>query len=57
MSFHRKILIDNAYLKNILSFANIVIIDLNTSRTAFINDDNKQKIIAKLKSFAKAEVL
>lgn len=35
----------NAYLKNNLSFTNIlVIMNLKTARAAFINDNNKQKI-------------
>lgn len=33
----------NAYLKNNLSFANMVIMNLNAARAAFINDDSKQK--------------
>ena len=35
----------------------MVIMNLNAARAAFISDDSKQKIIAKLKSFAKVEVL
>ncbi|QIW10339.1 alkaline phosphatase [Francisella sp. LA112445] len=46
-----------AHQKNNLSFANMVIMNLNAAKAAFAKDEVKNKIVKKLKSFAEANIL